>query len=130
MLHCSASNIFLDTGHDDARKIIDISCPMLSKIEYQGLSRIRAFSGYDYIPSFFPERQEEMLENIIEVAGISWYICKFRDEWNVARGHCQEGLACKLYGYKKLSSIISEWSTKMYVYVKVWWSYIWEEQIM
>ena len=32
MLHCSGSNIFLDTGHGYARKIIDISCPMLSKI--------------------------------------------------------------------------------------------------
>ena len=71
MLHCSASNIFLNTGHDDVRKIIDIICPVLSKIEYQGLSGIRAFSGNDYIPSFFPERQEEILENIIEVAGIS-----------------------------------------------------------
>ena len=32
MLHCSGSNIFLDTGHGYARKIIDISCPMFSKI--------------------------------------------------------------------------------------------------
>ena len=71
LLHCFGTNIFLDTGHGDARKIIDISCPMLLKIEFQGLSGILAFSGNDYIPSFSPERQKEILENIIEVAGIS-----------------------------------------------------------
>ena len=53
MLHCCGSNIFLDTGHGDPRKIIDISCLMLSKIEYQGLSGIHAFSGKDYISGFF-----------------------------------------------------------------------------
>ena len=53
MLHSSGSNIFLDTGHGDAKKIIDMRCPMLSKIEYQGLSGIHAFSGNDYISIFF-----------------------------------------------------------------------------
>ena len=53
MLHFSGSNIFLDTGHGDAKKIIDIRYPMLSKIEYQGLSGIHAFSGNDYISIFF-----------------------------------------------------------------------------
>ena len=37
MLHCSGSNIFLDTGHGGARKMNDISCPILPKIEYQEL---------------------------------------------------------------------------------------------
>ena len=71
MLHFSGSNIFLDTGHGDAKKIIDIRCPMLLKIGYQGLSGIHAFSGNDYISIFFPERQEKILENIIEVSRIS-----------------------------------------------------------
>ena len=45
MLHCSSSNIFFEFGHGNSRKIIDIRFPMLSKIEYQGLSRIHAYSG-------------------------------------------------------------------------------------
>ena len=53
MLHCSSSNIFFDFGHGNSRKIIDIRFPMLSKIEYQGLSGIRAYSGNIYISSFF-----------------------------------------------------------------------------
>lgn len=53
MLHYCSSNLFLHTGHDDARKRVDISCPMLLKIEYQGLSRRNAFSGKKYISNFF-----------------------------------------------------------------------------
>ena len=53
MLHCSRSNIFLDIGHGNTRKITDISCPLLSKTEYQGLSGIHAFTNNDYISSLF-----------------------------------------------------------------------------
>ena len=70
-------------------KVIDISCPVLWKIKYQGLSGIHTFSGNGYISGFFPQRQEKVLENIVEVSGISWDICKFRDEWNGGRGHSQ-----------------------------------------
>ena len=38
MLHCSGNNILINTGHGNTRKIIEISCPVLSKIEYKGLS--------------------------------------------------------------------------------------------
>ena len=38
LLNCSGSSIFLDTGHGDARKTIYIRYPILSKIQYQGLS--------------------------------------------------------------------------------------------
>ena len=44
---------------------------MLSKIEYQGLSGIHAFSGNDYISSFFEKGEKNVLENIIEVSRIS-----------------------------------------------------------
>ena len=84
---------------------------------YQALSGIHTFSGNGYISSFFPQRQEKVLENIVEVSGISWDICKFRDEWNGGRGHSQRHwtLFIKIY-----EIIISEWSTKMYAYVKIW----------
>lgn len=52
-------------------KVIDISCPVLWKIKYQGLSGIHRFSGNGYISGFFPQRQEKVLENIVEVSGIS-----------------------------------------------------------
>ena len=51
--HCSGRNILFHTGHGDSRKMIDISCPMLSQNEYHALSGIHAFSGNDYISSFF-----------------------------------------------------------------------------
>ena len=57
MLLYSGSNLFLDNGHDDdARKVIGISCPMLLKVDYQGLSGINSFSGNKYISNFFPEK--------------------------------------------------------------------------
>ena len=110
-----SSNIFLDTRNRDVIKVIDISCPVLWKIEYQGLSGIHTFSGNSYISSFFPQRREKALENIVEVSGISWDICKFRDEWNGGRRHSQRNwtLFIKIY-----EIIISEWS--MYAYVKIW----------
>ena len=68
MLQCSGSNIFFDTGHGEAGKIIDISCPMLSKSR---VKRNTCIFWYQLYFKFFPERQEKILENIIEVSGIS-----------------------------------------------------------
>ena len=53
MQHCLGGNIFIDTSHSDARKIVDIRCPMLSETEYQRLSGMHVFSGKDYISSSF-----------------------------------------------------------------------------
>ena len=43
MLYSSGRHIFLDVGHGDTRKIIDISCAILLKIEYQGYQEYMHF---------------------------------------------------------------------------------------
>ena len=54
MLHCSGNNILINTGHGNTRKIIENSCPVLSKIEYKGLSgKYMLFARNNYISSIF-----------------------------------------------------------------------------
>lgn len=100
MLHYCCSNLFLDTGHDDARKIVDISCPMLLKIEYQGLSKRNAFSGKKYISNFFRKSQQKVLENI-EVSRYLGTNKMFLEDTLMEF----KSFVCKIYGDKKFSSV-------------------------
>ena len=98
MLHCSVSNIFLDTGHGNARKIIDISCPMLSKTEHQGLSGIHAFSGNDYISRFFRKVKKKFWKTLSANLGTN----EMLQEDTLKE---RESFVSKSYGYKNLSSV-------------------------
>lgn len=103
MLHCSGNNILINTGHGNTRKIIEISCPVLSKIEYKGLSGKYMFLLVTIIFQVFSgkARKNEKHWSILNI----WKICKFRDELNDVRGHSQKTFLCKIYGYKNLSSM-------------------------
>ena len=50
----------------------------------------------------FSGMAKKVLENF-EVSRIFWYICKTRDEWNVARGHSQK--TRKFCMYNNLSTV-------------------------
>ena len=110
MLHCSGTNIFLNTGDGDARKIIGISCPILSKIEYQGLSGIYAFSGNDYISSLLRKGKKKFWKTLLKQPEYLDIFANLETNEIVQEGTVKEreSFVCKLYGYKKLSSIISE----------------------
>ena len=102
MLHCSGSNIFLDNGHGDARKIVDISCPMLSKIEYQGLSGIHVFSG------FFRKGKKKFWITLLKyLEYLDVFANLGTNEIMLQEDTLKEleSFVCKLYGYKKLSSM-------------------------
>ena len=108
MLHISGSNIFLDTGHGDAGKIIDISCcPMLSKIKYHGLSGIHAFSGNDYISRFFRKSIKKFWKMLLKYPEYRDIFTKLGANEMLQEDTLKEieSFVCKLYGYKKLSSV-------------------------
>ena len=107
MLHCSGSNIFLDNGHGDARKIIDISFPVLSKIEYQGLSGIHVFSGNNYISSFFRKGKKKFWKTLLKYPEYLDIFGNLGTNEMLQEDTVKEleSFVCKLYGYKKLSSV-------------------------
>ena len=53
VLHCFGSNVFIDNSHGNSRKMFDFKTPTLSILQRQALSGVHAFSGNDYISSFF-----------------------------------------------------------------------------
>ena len=107
MLHCSGSNIFLDTGHNDARKIIDTSCPVLSKTEYQGLSGTYAFSGNDYRSSFIQKGKKKFWKTILKCPEYLHILANLGTIEMLQEVTLKglESFVCKLYGYKKLSAV-------------------------
>lgn len=60
---------FIDTNHSNTRKKVDISCPILSEVEYHSLLGMYAFSGKDYISQFFWQGKKQ-LENVNEIPRI------------------------------------------------------------
>ena len=106
MQHCLGGNIFIDTSHSDARKIVDIRCPMLSETEYQRLSGMHVLSGKDYISSsFWKDKYTYYIYYIyLYILYIFYiiyihihiyiyiyiYICKFREIWSFIGRNLQE----------------------------------------
>ena len=80
---------------------------MLSKIEYQGLSGIHAFSGNDYISSFFEKSEKMFWKTLLKYPE---YLDKFA---NLGANEILqedtlkelENFVCKIYGYKNLSTV-------------------------
>ena len=94
MLYSSGRHIFLDIGHGDARKIIDISCAI------SRLSRIHAFSGNNYISSFFQKTKKKFWKtwNSLEYLDIFGNLGKFEILQEDTLKEL-ESFVCKLQGY-------------------------------
>ena len=96
MQHCLGGNIFIDTSHSDARKIVDIRCPMLSETEYQRLSGMHVLSGKDYICSSFWKDKYTYILYVLYIYYIYYalyiniYLCKFREIWSFIGRNPQE----------------------------------------
>ena len=60
---CENLKNILDNGSGKSRRILDLSRCQLTYIQVQALLGIHAFSGNDYVSSFFPEREENLVES-------------------------------------------------------------------
>ena len=107
MLHCSGSNILLGTGHGNTRKIIETSCPMLSKTEYQGLSGIHALSGKDYISSIFWKGKKKLWKTLLKYPEYLETFANLRTNEMLQEDTLTklQSFLCEIYGYKDLSSV-------------------------
>ena len=107
VLHCSGSNIFIDNGHGNSRKIFHFKTPTLSILQRQALSGVHAFSGNDYISSFFGKGKNLFWKAVTKN---NEFMSTFASLGNTYQMSSQtekqlERFVCSLYGFKTLSSV-------------------------
>ena len=102
--HCSGTNVLIDTGHGNSRHIIDISLRFLSETQYHALSGLHAFSGNDYVSSFFGKGKSMFWKTLMKNEEFMKTFASLGGSANVSNDTKQqlERFVCVLYGLKKL----------------------------
>ena len=102
LLHFSQGpRILVNNGTGKARKIIDMSTSPLSLAKRKALAGMHAFSGNDYISSFFRKGKLLVWKKIMAYPE---FINTFSDLGNFNYSEL-ERFVCKLYGYPKRNSV-------------------------
>ena len=70
-----AVKVLIDNGTGKARKIFDVTSSTLNLEKRKALIGLHAFSGNNYISSFFQEREESFLECHAETSKIYSSLC-------------------------------------------------------
>ena len=99
--------VFIDNGSGKSRRIVYMSSSGLSLSYRQALSGIHAFSGNDYVSSFFRKGKQLFWKKLLEYPDFVDVFSKL-GVFNAVTPDMEEQLekfVCILYGYPKLSSV-------------------------
>ena len=106
LLH-NTSRIFIDNGTGKARKILDMSTSGLGDTEKKALAGLHAFSGNDYVSSFYKQGKKKMWSKVKKNDS---YLELFEnygssDRLSVQDNNRLEKFVCDLYGFPKDDSV-------------------------
>ena len=115
VLHCFGSNVFIDNSNGNSRKSFDFKTPTLSILQRQALSGVHAFSGNDYISSFFGKGKHIFWKTVTKDENFMSIFASLVNTYQLSSQtkKALERSVCCLYGFKKLNSVNEV--QKMYV---------------
>ena len=101
LLHDDGTRVLIDNGTVNARKIIDIHSARLFIEQRRALAGMHAFSGNDYVSSFFRKGKIQVWKKILKNPQ---FIQVFGNLGNF-NFEDLEKFVCSLYGYPKQSCV-------------------------
>lgn len=102
-----AAKILIDNGTGKARKIIDVTSSTLDHEKRKALIGLHAFSGNDYVSSFFRKGKMAVWKAMVKSQEFISFFAELGSSLQVP-DHLSEGLerfVCALYGNKVMSSV-------------------------
>ena len=105
--HNSDVNIYIDNGTGAQRKVLDISSCTLPSEQCNALLGVHAFSGNDYLSSFFRKGKKTCWHAMIKKAEYITGFSKLGTDMNIGDDTKQllEKYLCSLYGRNKMKSV-------------------------
>lgn len=100
-------NIYLDNGHGNSRKTLQINTCKLPVDIQKALIGLHAFTGNDYISSFFRKGKAICYSLLTKDPQLSEAFVSLGDDWSVSDHiiSCLEKYVCSLYGKGKCSNV-------------------------
>ena len=102
LLHDHRGNVFIDSGSGTNRKVIDISNVELENTMRKALIGLHAFTGNDFVSSFFRKGKEKCWKLIEKYHKFQVAFQELGERWELSEELLDnmEEFVCNLYGYR------------------------------